>query len=75
MAHKIVEELKGLNAQDIKSKIEGWRRELFGLRLSVRTSHVKNYAQFPLLRKNIARGLTFLNAIDTTRSPQKSDAK
>lgn len=36
------------------------KQELFRLRLSVFTSHVKNYAQFKQYRKNIARVLTML---------------
>lgn len=75
MANKVIEELRGLKPQEIKTKIEEWRRELFGLRLNVRTSHVKNYAQFSILKRNIARGLTLLNALDKTDSQQKSDAQ
>lgn len=60
MAHKQVEELKNLNEQELLVKVENWRRELFGLRLSASTSHIKDCSQFSKLRKNIARGLTLL---------------
>jgi len=71
MANKRFEALKNLKAEEVKAVIEGWRRELFGLRLNVRTSHVKNYAQFSTLRKNIARGLTSLSMISGETSQQK----
>jgi ribosomal protein L29 len=73
MANKVFTELKGLKITEIETKIEGWRRELFGLRLNVKTSHVKNYAQFSTLRKNIARGLTCLVAVQGKISQQKSE--
>lgn len=60
MSHKIIEELRGLNEKELETKVEEWRRELFGLRLNASTSHVKNYSRFSALRKNIARGLTLL---------------
>lgn len=56
----LTEELMELSSEDLKEKIEEWRRELFGLRLNATTAHVKDYSQFKKLRKNIARGLTFL---------------
>jgi ribosomal protein L29 len=67
MAHKIIDELKGLNQAELQVKIDSWRRELFGLRLNASTSHIKDYSQFKKLRKNIARGLTLL-----TQQPQES---
>ncbi len=62
MAHKVkvTEELRGLGQPELKTKVEEWRRELFGLRLNSSTSHVKDYSRFNKLRKNIARGLTLL---------------
>lgn len=74
MANKRTEELKGLTEQEVQVKVEGWRRELFGLRLNSRTSHVKDYSQFKTLRKNIARGLTFLNTQQFS-SQQINDVK
>ena len=59
-----IEELKSMEAPDLKVKVEEWRRELFGLRLNATTAHVKNYSQFKKLRKNIARGLTLLGQKD-----------
>lgn len=60
-------ELKNLNAAQVKEKIESYRRELFSLRLTSATSHIKDNSQFNKLRKNIARALTFLNNSDVTR--------
>ena len=50
--------LEQMNVQQLTEKLDSLRHELFGLRLSMSTSHVKNYAQFRVLRKNIARVLT-----------------
>ncbi len=58
---KFKEELKNLPAQQLQEKLEELRRELFSLRLSTQTAHVKNHAKFKELRKNIARILTSMN--------------
>lgn len=58
---KFKEELKNLQAQQLVEKLEELRKELFSLQLSVKTSHVKNYARFKQLRKDIARVMTFMN--------------
>ena len=50
--------LEPMNLQQLQEKLDSLRHELFSLRLSVSTSHVKDHAQFKLLRKNIARVLT-----------------
>lgn len=60
-------ELKNLNAAQIKEKIESYRRELFSLRLTSATSHIKDNSQFNKLKKNIARALTFLNNSDAQK--------
>ena len=57
---KINEELKQLNLQELLTKLDGYRREEFTLRLNSSTSHVKDYSQFAKLRHNIARVLTSL---------------
>ncbi|HJM69003.1 MAG TPA: 50S ribosomal protein L29 [Candidatus Babeliales bacterium] len=51
-------DLRGLSIQELKDKEDALRRELFSLKLQVRTSHVKDNSQFKLLRKAIARVLT-----------------
>jgi len=60
MSHKKTQDLFPLNELDLKTRVDGWRRELFGLRLNSVAAHVKDYSQFKKLRKNIARGLTLL---------------
>jgi ribosomal protein L29 len=60
MSHKKTQDLFPLNDQELKVKVDGWRRELFGLRLNSVAAHVKDFSQFKKLRKNIARGLTIL---------------
>lgn len=53
--------LNELNVAQLKESIETSRRELFSLKLTAATSHVKDNSRFRKLRKNIAKGLTFLN--------------
>jgi ribosomal protein L29 len=60
MKSNINQELKELSVEALELKIDDWRRQLLGLRLSSASSHVKDYSQFKKIRKNIARGLTLL---------------
>lgn len=59
--NKNMQHLAGLNLNELLEKLEGFRRELFTLRLSSSTSYVKDNSQFKKLRKNIARALTLVN--------------
>ena len=59
MKSTVKEELKNLGEQELGLKVDEYRRQLLGLRLSAVTSHVKDYSQIKKLRKNIARALTF----------------
>lgn len=54
-------ELKTMSIEQLKEKVELYRQELLGLRLSSSTTHIKNYSQFSQIKKNIARALTYLN--------------
>ena len=60
LSRKTIQELSVLSAKELEVKVEDLRRELFGLRLSSSTTHIKDYSQFKKLRKNIARSLTLL---------------
>jgi len=61
MAHKnMMEELNQCTYEQLAEKVDGWRRELFGLRLSAASSHVKDVSQYRKLRRSIARGLTLM---------------
>ena len=55
---EIINESKQLDIQTLRKKVEQLRFELFRLRMSRATAHVKDYSQFSKLRKNIARVLT-----------------
>jgi len=55
------EDLRGMGTEELKTKVDSLRKELFSLRLNATTAHVKDYSQFNKLRRKIARGLTFLN--------------
>lgn len=54
------QELKDMNVQELGTKAESLRRELFGLKLNSVTAHVKDYSRFKKLRAQIARVLTYL---------------
>jgi ribosomal protein L29 len=56
---KFRDELKRLDAAELKVRLDATRRELFNIQLNATTAHVKDYSQFKKLRKNIARVLTF----------------
>lgn len=58
--NNIKNELKGLSTKELVEKVDALRRELFSLRLHSATEPVKDKTQFKKLRKNIARGLTYL---------------
>jgi len=53
----IKDELKQLGVKELLVKLDGYRREQFGLKLNSSTSHIKDYSQFRKARKNIARVL------------------
>jgi ribosomal protein L29 len=53
-------ELKNLTVQELILKVEGYKRDLFTLRLNSKTAHVKDYSQFAKTRRNLARVLTYL---------------
>ena len=55
---KFKEDLQHLATDQLKEKLDQLQREQFGLRLNSLTAHVKDYAQFKKVRKNIARVLT-----------------
>ena len=56
----IKNELKNLDVKELQTRINEQRRELFKMRLTAKSTSLKNTAQLKKLRKDIARGLTFL---------------
>lgn len=61
---KFKEELASLPKENMSTRLEELRRELFSLRLHAATQPVKDIMQFRKLRRNIARVLTRLKQID-----------
>lgn len=53
-------ELKELSVDELVERVDALRRELFSLRLHAATEAVKDKTQFKKLRRDIARGLTYL---------------
>lgn len=52
--------LKDLSLQDLALKLEDMQRELFSLKLQDLNTGVKNKSQFKILRRDIARALTYM---------------
>ncbi len=57
---KRIDELKQMDVQKLRETLEQLRGKLFSIKLNAKTSHVKNHAEFKLLRGDIARVLTFI---------------
>lgn len=55
------ESMHDLTAEQLVERVDSLRRDLFSLKLSARTSHVKDVSQFRKLRKDIACALTVLH--------------
>jgi ribosomal protein L29 len=54
------ETLNHLGEQELKAKLDEYRRALFMLKLDAQSAHVKDYSQFSKLRKSCARVLTHM---------------
>ncbi len=65
MKNKEKQELRSLTSQELQTRIDALKRELFSLRLHAATSPVKDYKQFKKLRHTIARALTYLRQKDS----------
>lgn len=54
------EEMRALSTEEITSKLEDAREELFKLRFQFRTGQLKDYSRLRATRRNIARLATVL---------------
>ncbi len=61
---KLNEELRAEGAEALHERLAGERGQLFRLRISAMTAHVKDYSQFKKGRRTIARMLTHLREKD-----------
>lgn len=53
-------DLKKMDEKTLRKDIVSTRKELFDLKLSTASSHVKDNSQFKKLRARIARALTYI---------------
>lgn len=53
-------ELRTLTPEELKTRIRGWRDELFRARLQGHSQEMKNTSIFEKLKRDIARGNTLL---------------
>jgi len=58
---KFKKELRRLNFDQLREKLENLRKGLFGLQLNSTTAHVKDYSQFKKFRRQIASVLTLMH--------------
>ena len=56
------DEIIKMDKKELSDKIVAWRKDLFDLKLSSASTHIKDNSQFKKLRVNIARALTCINA-------------
>jgi len=54
--------LQQLSIEDLNTRVESMRRDLFGLRVNAATTKVKDFSQYKKLRKHIARIMTAIRA-------------
>jgi len=59
-------DIKKLDVKALKEKIAAMKKELFDLKLSAASTHIKDNSQFKKLRVNVARALTYLNDKERT---------
>jgi ribosomal protein L29 len=65
MKKSMKEELKNLDAGELKTRIDHMRRELFSIRLNTVTKPVKDKTYFKKARRDIACALTLLREKST----------
>ena len=60
------EELNNLTAAQLQEKIDGYRREVFQIRLTLAggTASVQDLSRKKVMRKNVARALTYLRQLE-----------
>lgn len=66
-------ELKQLDAATLKTEVEMLRKELFNLKLTKISGHVKDVSRLKKLRRKVAQALTFLQQRELENS-KKSNA-
>ena len=65
------EELRRLDNNGLKTKLESFRKELISLRFNTSTAHIKDYSQFKKLRSNIALAQTLLKEMAFVNTDNK----
>ena len=58
----LFQKLQQMSVEDLQSRLESTRKDLFGLRLNATTSTENDCSQYKKLRKDIARILTAIRA-------------
>ena len=53
-------DMKKMDEKALREKVLSLKRELFELKLSAASTHIKDNSQFKKLRADIARALTYL---------------
>jgi len=67
----LMQRLQQLSVEDLQKKLDGTRKDLFGLRINSATSPVKDSSQYKKLRRQVARILTAMQLKKTTTTVSK----
>jgi large subunit ribosomal protein L29 len=67
----LMQRLQQLSVEDLQKKLDGTRKDLFGLRINSATSPVKDCSQYKKLRRQVARILTAMQLRKTVATVSK----
>jgi large subunit ribosomal protein L29 len=67
----LFQKLQQLSIEDLRSRLESARKDLFGLRVNAVASPVKDCSQYKKLRRDIARIMTAMRAKENPMSVMK----
>ncbi len=54
-------EIRGFSADELKEKIKNLRKELFNLKMKVKTTQLPDYRSYRFMKKDLAKHLTILS--------------
>jgi ribosomal protein L29 len=57
-----IQRIQQLSVEDLQTKLDSTRQDLFGLRINSASTQVKDYSQYKKLRKQAARILTVMQS-------------
>ena len=67
MAHLKAKELRNLTGDELKEKLDGFKKELFSLRLQAKLGKLEKHSTVRMTKKDIARIQTLLKEKEISR--------